>query len=156
MRTKTDNTLYFYSGSKNEIARQLSNFYLCRVPYNGVTYRSAEHAYQAAKSPYPYERNFIAAQTTAKDAKQAGKFITVRRNWNAVKDTIMWEIVLAKFSYNSNLRDSLLSTHNTKLVHYAPWEIHSYWGMGKQGGLNKLGQILMAVRAELESQEYQR
>ena len=30
--------------------RFLSNFYVCQVTYNDITYNSSEHAYQAAKA----------------------------------------------------------------------------------------------------------
>lgn len=39
----------------------LSNFHKCKVEFEGMTYPSVEHAFQAAKNPNPEYRGSVAA-----------------------------------------------------------------------------------------------
>ena len=72
----------------------------------------------------------------------------LRPDWEAVKDNVMFDAVLAKFSQHDNLRTLLLSTGSAKLVEHTSND--SYWGDGGDGsGKNRLGQILMQVRDRL-------
>jgi ribA/ribD-fused uncharacterized protein len=72
----------------------------------------------------------------------------LRKDWENVKDRIMHEAVLAKFSQHADLREMLLGTGDAKIVEHT--ENDSYWGDGGDGkGKNMLGQILMKVREEL-------
>jgi len=65
-----------------------------------------------------------------------------------VKDVIMYEVVFSKFYRNEGLQQELLGTGDEVLVEDA---VHDpYWGWGASHvGENKLGRILMAVRAAL-------
>lgn len=62
-----------------------------------------------------------------------------------VKDKVMWEVVMAKFTQHTNLRATLLGTGEAPLIEDA---IHDpYWGWGcSHTGVNRLGKILMGVR----------
>jgi ribA/ribD-fused uncharacterized protein len=72
----------------------------------------------------------------------------LRRDWRSVRDSIMYEVVLAKFTQHDDLREILLGTGDAKFVEHA--EKDRYWGDGGDGsGQNRLGQILMRVREEL-------
>lgn len=51
----------------------LSNFYPCKVIYDGMRYPSVEHAYQAAKTNNVSDRKYIACCESAKAAKRFGK-----------------------------------------------------------------------------------
>jgi len=68
-----------------------------------------------------------------------------------VKDLIMYEVVLAKFSQYSGIQSILLGTGTLPLVENA---LHDpYWGIGCSGtGVNKLGKILMHTREVLKIQ----
>ena len=60
----------------------------------------------------------------------------------------MLDAVRVKFATHPVPRDLLLSTGDALIVENAPMD--AYWGCGPDGqGLNRLGQILMRVRAEL-------
>lgn len=61
----------------------------------------------------------------------------------------MFEICLAKFQQNAELRQEILSTGSRVLIEDA---IHDpYWGWGASHvGENKLGRVLMAVRHVLQ------
>jgi N-glycosidase YbiA len=64
------------------------------------------------------------------------------------KDIFMYEIVYAKFGGDADLQRRLLATGDEVLVEAA--EFDPYWGWGaSKNGLNKLGRVLMAVRASL-------
>jgi N-glycosidase YbiA len=78
----------------------------------------------------------------------------LRRDWESVKDTVMREAVLAKFTQHADVRAILLGTGDAEIVEHTTND--SYWGDGGDGtGKNKLGQILMSVREELRTQEQQ-
>jgi predicted NAD-dependent protein-ADP-ribosyltransferase YbiA (DUF1768 family) len=78
--------------------------------------------------------------------------IRVRPDWGFVKDEIMFNGLLAKFSQNIQLKNLLLSTKNATIIENSPKDY--YWGIGKKGtGKNMLGKLLMKVRSEL-SEEY--
>lgn len=62
----------------------------------------------------------------------------------------MREAVRAKFRAHADLRAELLATGDEELIENAPGDY--YWGCGADGsGKNRLGQILMEVRAELRA-----
>jgi len=128
----------------------LSNFHMSEVVYEGISYPSAEHAYQAAKSLSETERRFIGKLETPRKAKSAGKKIKLRSDWKLIKDQVMEEIVRAKFAQHKNLRISLLKTGTTKLIEGNTWG-DLYWGadLSTGEGRNQLGKILMQIRNEL-------
>ena len=64
----------------------------------------------------------------------------------------MTEAVRAKFTQHPWLRDLLLSTGEAHLIEHTRND--RYWGDGGDGtGKNKLGLILMEIRAELRRAE---
>jgi ribA/ribD-fused uncharacterized protein len=126
----------------------LSNFYSCKVEYNGVIYPSSEHAYQAQKTNDYLTQMEISLLPTPGQAKRAGKRVKCREDWEEVKVGIMHEIVLGKFKQNPELLEWLLATGGSVLVEGNTWN-DTFWGRCKGVGENKLGLILMAVRIEL-------
>jgi ribA/ribD-fused uncharacterized protein len=75
----------------------------------------------------------------------------LRKDWESVKDRVMHEAVLTKFTQHADLREILLGTGDSKIVEHT--ENDSYWGDGGDGsGKNRLGQILMGVRDVLRGQ----
>ncbi len=127
--------------------RFLSNFWPANVEYAGVIYKTVEHAFQAAKTLDPVERGIIGAKETPGAAKKAGKFITLRSDWEEVKLNIMFDLVTAKFA-EEPLRSELLSTGNAELVEDNNWG-DTFWGSCDGVGQNHLGRILMKVRDNL-------
>jgi ribA/ribD-fused uncharacterized protein len=128
----------------------LSNFFPFPVKYEGVLYPSNENAYQAAKSVSPKVREkFLAIK--AGQAKRFGRNITIRPDWEEVKEGIMLELNRAKFA-NPFLRGQLKSTGEEKLIEGNNWG-DKEWGCvmekGEWVGHNKLGKILMQVRDEI-------
>ncbi len=76
----------------------------------------------------------------------------LRRDWESIKDNVMRDAVMAKFTQHDDLCERLLATGNAKLVEHTAND--DYWGDGGDGsGKNMLGQILMGVREKLRQQE---
>lgn len=135
----------------------LSNFYPCKVVYNGIEYGHTEGAFQAQKTFNEEERKFIATLTPAQAKKACGRRglngfrVILREDWDKVKDNIMFEVVLNKFKNNTELKEKLLSTGNAILVEGNYWH-DNYWGnctcekCKQTYGHNQLGKTLMKVR----------
>lgn len=125
----------------------LSNFYPCKVYYQGKEYKSSEAAYQAQKTlDLDLRREF--EELSARDAKNKGRALKLRRDWEDVKDDIMYEICYSKFVNNPIIARKLIATKDAELVEGNTW-FDTYWGVCNNVGLNKLGQILMKVREEM-------
>lgn len=125
--------------------RFLSNFYEVPVQYNGLLFRSSEAAFQAQKCP---ERANEFLNLSPDEAKRMGRKINIRSDWESVKDTVMYEIVLAKFSQNEALKKKLIDTGDAFLAEENWWG-DKYWGTVNGVGRNQLGKTLMKVRMEL-------
>lgn len=128
--------------------RFLSNFWPVSVEYHGITYPSAEHAYQASKALHSRDAAKIALAATAGAAKLLGRVVELRPGWDAEKVRIMYEILYAKFTQNKELRDRLVNTGNRPLVEGNTWG-DTFWGMCDGQGQNQLGRLLMSLRDEL-------
>lgn len=125
----------------------LSNFYSAPVLYDGIKYNNNEAAFQAQKTlDLNLRKTFSTLEPNT--AKARGRKIKLREDWEDVKDQIMYEICLAKFSQNENLKNLLLSTNNEELIEGNNWN-DTYWGVSYGVGKNKLGMILMKIRSEL-------
>lgn len=134
--------------------RFLSNFYIAPLVWNGMAWPHSEAAYQAAKT-LDQAKWAEFAKMTPSQAKQAGKVVELRPDWEQVKVRIMLEIVAAKFLQNKDLAEKLRATGDAILEEGNHWR-DTTWGIcpaysGK--GHNYLGQILMQVRTWLQNNE---
>lgn len=130
--------------------RFLSNFWPHPIIYEGTTYPSVEHAYQAAKSTDQTYRNKVAATISPGQAKKLGKTVTLRENWEAFRLMEMEFLVRQKF-FAPELAEKLLATGEESLVENNWWG-DTYWGVCKGVGENHLGKILMKIRGEIATQ----
>lgn len=138
--------------------RFLSNFYRCYIEYEGITYPSVEHAYQAAKTLSKNERSRIAAMSTPGEAKRAGRQVKLRADWEQVKVAIMLELLRKKFdpdalgayAPNETKAAALLATGDAELIEGNTWG-DRFWGVCGGVGENMLGKLLMQVREELRN-----
>lgn len=126
--------------------RWLSNFEPCVVYFDGRQYPSSENAYMAAKTLNKEQRK-IFETVLPYEAKKLGREIALRPDWNDVKFSIMYDILLSKFT-NMNLRNKLLSTGD-KYLQEANWWFDKIWGVCQGEGENNLGKMLMEIRAKL-------
>ena len=124
----------------------LSNFFPCKVTYNGISYKNNEAAFQAQKCP---ERALEFVNLTPTQAKRLGRQVELRPDWEEVKDTIMYEICRCKFIDNPMMKFLLARTEEHLLVE-SNWWNDTYWGVCRGVGENKLGKILMQIRDEIK------
>lgn len=129
----------------------LSNFYECEVPYEGTTYWSVEHAYQAAKFDDPAMKVWIARSPTPWEAKANARGKIIRADWNEVRLPLMDHLVRIKFTHNANLRQRLLDTGDELLIEQNDHG-DKFWGVSHGEGLNHLGIILMKLRLEFRQE----
>jgi len=127
-----------------------SNFSEHPVYYNNFLYKTAEHAYQAAKAVNKADHDRIAAATTAGMCKKLGRMVKIRDDFWGKEVGIMGVIVYSKFSQHEDIAQTLVNTGN-RLIIEGNWWGDRKWGMVKnsQGlweGENVLGKILMMVR----------
>lgn len=127
----------------------LSNMHPCTVVFEGATYASVEHAYQAAKSLDPKERKAVADLPTPKGAKARGKRVKLRDDWESVKLSVMERCLRSKFA-DSGLRAQLIATGDAELVEGNTWN-DRFWGVCRGKGQNQLGKILMKLREEFRA-----
>lgn len=126
----------------------LSNFSEAEVWYDGDSYPTVEHAYQAAKTHDLIVRQFIRIAPTPKRAKQLGRKAQLRHDWEDIKVEIMHALVRDKFRSHPELTHRLISTGDQTLIEGNWWQ-DRFWGMCEGEGRNELGKILMKVREEL-------
>lgn len=140
----------FYSVS--EAFGDFSNFAIYPIKLKGKIWPTSEHYFQAQKfKGTPYESKIRKASNPMQAAKLGrSRRVKIRRDWDRVKDSIMYEAVKAKFTQYPELKELLLSTADAKIIEHT--ENDDYWGDGGNGkGKNKLGKILMQVRNELNN-----
>jgi ribA/ribD-fused uncharacterized protein len=126
----------------------LSSFHPSRVTLGGHDYPTVEHAFQAANTDDPDEREPIRRAPSAGQAKRLRRQATLRPGWEHERVPVMRGLVLQKFSRHPQLAERLLATRGRELVERNDWG-DRFWGVCGSGGENRLGQILMEVRAYL-------
>lgn len=142
----------------------LSNFAASAIEWNGKSYATVEHAYQAAKTRDAAVAEEIRTARTPGMAKKLGRKVSLRPEWEDVKDAVMLELVRLKFR-DPWMRDHLIETGEVDIVEGNTWH-DQYWGdctcKNRDGrhpgclnpGTNRLGQILMHVRGEIRSGQW--
>lgn len=136
--------------------RYLSNFWMAEqvVDVGGDgegdrwAFNSNEQWYMVNKTLVPLEALMILAAKTPGDCKRLGRTVTLRPDWEQVKDTIMLEGLRMKFTQHDDLMAKLIGTGKRYLEETNTWN-DRYWGVCNGKGRNMLGILLMQVRAEL-------
>jgi len=144
----------------------LSNWYLSDFQIDGITFTSMEQ-YMMYKKAICFKDENIAKQIlTEKNVakiKELGRLVSDydEHIWNGVRQIIIYEGLLAKFSQNEFLKSRLLDTKNSILAECAVKD--RIWGIGlsmtdpkrlmptEWQGQNLLGYALMLVRDRLKS-----
>lgn len=149
--------------------RFLSNFHMHAIKYNDIRFCANENGYQAQKidpftnQPKGFNRNDF-CDVEPKVARKMGRDLILRADWHeplsqdsiisdeygplveTIRDLVMYEINVIKFT-DPELRNLLLETGDLCLEE-TNWWGDNYWGVIHGGtGLNKLGRILMKIRA---------
>ena len=130
-----------------------SNFSRHPVFLQGKRWPTSEHYFQAQKfAGEPDEEEIrqankpMLAASMGRDRKRP-----LRRDWESVKERVMMDALRAKFTQHEELTATLLGTGDALLVEHTAND--DYWGDGGDGtGKNRLGVLLMRLRAELAEQ----
>ena len=124
----------------------LSNFYPAEVVYNNRSFRTVEHAYQAAKTLDAGSMFAIQVATYPGDAKRLGRMVPLRQDWESVKVGVM-ELLLERKFADPSLSEKLISTYPSQLVEGNTWG-DEFWGVDVKTklGQNRLGRLLMILR----------
>ena len=136
----------------------LSNFYESEIEFEGITYPTNEHFFQAMNTLDVDERRTIANCRTPGQAKRMGRRVALRSDWEKVKEDVMFEGLCLKFS-DEQLADWLLDTDDEYLEEGNEWS-DNFWGVcycekcRKRGiqGKNRLGHLLMKVRSMIKEE----
>lgn len=131
----------------------LSNFHRGRaIVIDGVSYKTAEHAFHAGKATSDADRRRVARAATADDAKQVGRSIAMRTDWDTYRRRWMRKVLAAKFAPGRAEARVLASTGRARIVEGTLWN-DEFWGVNleRRGrpGENVLGRMLMSRRAAL-------
>jgi ribA/ribD-fused uncharacterized protein len=160
--SQQDKDFVFFWGSSSVF----SQFHQRPFVVNGQTYATAEQFMMASKARV-FGDDAVAAKimATRSPSKQKSLGRTVKKfkqgKWDMVKEDIVLEANLAKFSQHQDLKCELLATGQRELVEASPYD--KIWGIGlgatdprarskaQWRGTNLLGQVLMQVRDRIRS-----
>lgn len=152
--------IQFYRASEKPYGA-FSNLYRCQVEFEGETFPTSEHAYQAGKARKQEVREWLMAAPSPALLAMAAHglyYWDVAPGWSKSKFDRMRGVLMAKFTQHAELRELLLSTGEARLVEVgtADNEVNRLWGEVNGSGRNMLGVLLMEVREQLrkEAKDY--
>ena len=133
--------------------RYLSNFWYASVQtLDGIWVPTNEHAYQYEKSLDPdYRAQIVLCNSPGETRKLGRQVVSLRPDWDDIRDAIMEDLVRQKFTIHYNLRTLLIYTGDEYLQE-GNYHHDAYWGVDltSNEGQNKLGYILMKIRKEFQ------
>ena len=132
----------------------LSNYYNSPFTIDGITFPTVEHWFQAYKTTDEKEFKKIAGAPTPGAAKRLGRQVSLRSDWEEIKDTVMMEGLVHKFAI-PELKEKLLATGDEELIEGTTWHDRT-WGICtcskcKGQGENRLGKALMKIRTQIKN-----
>ncbi len=139
----------WFDDKDNKYTFFLSNFYPVKIKIWNMKFACAEGAFQAAKFLHKPE---LAVRFTNLSGEEAWKLAQKmsyqqRDDWYKVRESLMLEVLYAKFDQHSDLKELLLATGDAYLVQTS--DRNAFWADGGDGtGKNRLGNLLMQVRSE--------
>ena len=130
--------------------RWLSNFVEVEVEWEGRKYNSVEHAYQSAKSLDKEWKRFCRSDVSSGKVKRASRDIEIRDDWEAIKKSVMKNLLTQKFS-DERYRSLLLTTGDTYIIEGNTWG-DTFWGVDMKSGEGKniLGEMIMEIRSSIQ------
>lgn len=137
--------IYFYRAYKNGRTAGFSNFTTHEVSVPGLgVFPTAEAAIQAYKDPN--NKNYVNSQIHARaplHSKHLGNKADVRKDWSKVREHLTLQILRLKFDQHPYLKENLISTGLSLIVHRAK---------GDTNGSNILGKLLCRLRSKYYSE----
>lgn len=131
----------------NDLFGCFSNFAPFPVFIDGKLWPTSEHYFQAQKFHGSEFEEAIRKEPSPMKAALMGRDRKkqLRKDWDAIKDEVMYKAVQAKILQHETIRIELRNTLNAEIVEHTKND--NYWGDGGDGsGKNKLGKILMQIR----------
>ena len=136
----------------------LSNWYPVQFSVDGIDFSSMEQFMMYRKAQCFQDKKIADKILQTEDVAQIKKLGRDVKGydenfWNGVRQIVVYEGLLAKFSQNHDLKEKLIGTDNAILVECAVKD--QIWGIGlsmnrsKWRGQNLLGYALMMVRDQL-------
>lgn len=146
-------SIYFYRASDVPYGA-FSNLYRRPIEFEGQTFATSEHAYQAGKARKPAVREWLMAAPSPSLLAMAAHglyYWDVAPGWSRTKFDRMRGVLRAKFTQHADLRELLLSTGDARLVEGATIdnEVNRLWGEVNGVGKNMLGVLLMELREQM-------
>lgn len=110
----------------------------------------SEHLFQAMKGEDWESVLYVLASPTPGIAKQRGREVKCREDWEEIKLDVMYCVIQIKFRPGSENAEALLATGDQELVEGNWWQ-DDFWGfdLKREIGANHLGRLLMMWRDEL-------
>lgn len=145
----TKNEIRFLSNVGGKYAA-FSNFAHSPFTLDGHEWQTVEHYFQAAKFvDHPAYYAKIRDADSPAEAKRLGQYrkLPIVPDWDRTRCAVMERALMAKFSQNDDLRQLLLGTGDARLIEANKHD--EYWGIGSGRGANRLGRLMMKVRAAL-------
>lgn len=143
----------FYRASEKPYGA-FSNLYRRQIDFEGETFATSEHAYQAGKARKPEVREWVLSAPSPALVAMAAHglyYWDIAPGWSRTKFDRMRGVLRAKFAQHDDLQELLLSTGDARLVESATVdnEVNRLWGEVNGQGRNMLGVLLMETRADL-------
>src|SRR5262245_52470731 len=125
MSESTRGVIHFYSTTDEYGC--FSNFSRHPVRLKGQVWPTTEHYFQAQKFAGTEHEEAVRQAKSPMLAARMGRSRQrpLRRDWESVKDALMREAVLAKFTQHDDLRSTLLGTGEAEIIEHT--ENDSYW-----------------------------
>lgn len=151
-----DDEIRFYRASEKPYGA-FSNLYRRVIEFEGETFPTSEHAYQAGKARKRDVREWVLAAPSPALVAMAAHglyYWDIAPGWSRTKFDRMRGVLRAKFTQHNDLRELLLSTGEARLVESATVdnEVNRLWGEVNGQGRNMLGQLLMELRTSLREE----
>lgn len=138
-----------------------SNFYPCRVIFEGTSFNCSEQAFQYTKAMAVNKEgaaHSIKLLSDPQEIKHKGDKLPTTPEWEAKKLGVMENIVYHKFMQNTVLKNKLCDTMDLPLYESTT---NLFWGCGLRlnarqwnsgifPGKNHMGEILMRTRTKLQ------
>ena len=152
---RTSKKICFYRSSEKPYGA-FSNLYRRQITFEGQSFATSEHAYQAGKARKPEVQAWLMAAPSPALLAMAAHglyYWDITPGWSRIKFDRMRRVLQAKFTQHLDLRDLLLSTGNARLVESATVDnpVNRLWGEVSGVGKNMLGVMLMELRDELRN-----
>jgi ribA/ribD-fused uncharacterized protein len=126
------------------------------MDFEGISYPTAEHAYQAGKARKQEVKDWLMAAPSPALLAMAAHglyYWDITPGWSTLKFARMATVLRAKFTQHEDLQEILLQTGEARLVESASVDnaVNRLWGEVNGVGRNVLGTLLMEVRGDIRA-----